>query len=386
MIDNNENTATKSQKILSISLLVILVIALVVMGFWAVNIVSAHLKSTNATFARDNNAPIPVVTALVEAKPVSANIVTQAILVENQLLPIYAATASLVQDVHVEVGSLVKKGQPLVTFRSELLKANVDLTKSLLDIAQEDYEDSLRSFAQIKDLFSNNLVGQDKFNRATLDEKQAKAKLANAQYALMKSQLNYSQVKLTAPVGGIVTTVSVFENTLARTNSPLMTISVTNPIYVEAKVAQRHFSELSPGQQVKVTLDAFTNQVFSAEVLRIGNEVDKKSNMVSVYAKLDNPDLALRPGMGGAANIELQAANNSGLRIPAITLLGSNGRDAYVFKVDNRKIARLTEVKIVGYEQGYVGIQTGLSAGDKVVVAGQQALVDGDKVEINSEL
>jgi hypothetical protein len=111
-----------------------------------------------------------------------------------------------------------------------------------------------------------------------------------------------------------------------------------------------------------------------------------KSNMVSVYAKLDNPDLTLRPGMGGAANIELQASNNSGLRIPAITLLGSNGRDAYVFKVDNRNIARLTEVQIVGYEQGYVGIQTGLSAGDKVVVAGQQALLDGDKVEINSEL
>ena len=101
MIDNNENTTTKSQKILSISLFIILVIALVIMGFWAVNIVSAHLKSTNATFARDNNAPIPVVTTLVEAKPVSANIVTQAILVENQLLPIYSATESLVQNVQV---------------------------------------------------------------------------------------------------------------------------------------------------------------------------------------------------------------------------------------------------------------------------------------------
>ena len=380
----NNSSNQKIEKRLSVTLLVVLIVALVILGNWALNIISAHLSTTSASFARENDKPIPVKVIEVEAAPVKATLVTQATLVENQELPIYPGSNAMVNEVRVQVGDLVKKGDVLVSFYEDQLKAKVELAKSVAEIAEEEYEEALRNFTRVESLFAKNLVGKDEFTKATLAEKQAKSKLINNQYEVQKAEFEYSQVELKAPVGGVVTAVSAFENTQVRMTMPIITLSVTNPIYVEAKVAQRYFGELSLGQPVSVSLDAFPERTITAEILRLGYEVDRISDTVSVYAKVENPDLILRPGMGGIATIELAGGAADTLRIPAIALLGSNGRSGFVFVIDNTQKAHLKEVSIIGYEQGYVGIRSGLSPRDKIVVVGQQALKDGDRVEMGN--
>lgn len=380
----NNSSNQKMEKRLSVTLLVVLIVALVILGNWALNIISAHLSTTSASFARENDKPIPVKVIEVEAAPVKATLVTQATLVENQELPIYPGSNAMVNEVRVQVGDLVKKGDVLVSFYEDQLKAKVELANSVAEIAEEEYEEALRNFTRVESLFAKNLVGKDEFTKATLAEKQAKSKLINNQYEVQKAEFEYSQVELKAPVGGVVTAVSAFENTQVRMTMPIITLSVTNPIYVEAKVAQRYFGELSLGQPVSVSLDAFPERTITAEILRLGYEVDRISDTVSVYAKVDNPDLILRPGMGGIATIELAGGAADTLRIPAIALLGSNGRSGFVFVIDDTQKAHLKEVSIIGYEQGYVGIRSGLSPRDKIVVVGQQALKDGDRVEMGN--
>jgi RND family efflux transporter MFP subunit len=380
----NNSSNQKIEKRLSVTLLVVLIAALLILGNWALNIISAHLSTTNASYARENDKPIPVKVIEVEAAPVKATLVTQATLVENQELPIYPGSNAMVSDVRVQVGDLVKKGDVLVSFYEDQLKAKVELAKSVAEIAEEEYEEAQRNFTRVESLFAKNLVGKDEFTKATLAEKQAKSKLINNQYEVQKAEFEYSQVELKAPVGGVVTAVSAFENTQVHMTMPIITLSVTNPIYVEAKVAQRYFGELSLGQPVSVSLDAFPERTITAEILRLGYEVDRISDTVSVYAKVDNPDLILRPGMGGIATIELAGGSADTLRIPAIALLGSNGRSGFVFVIDDAEKAHLKEVSIIGYEQGYVGIRSGLSPRDRIVVVGQQALKDGDRVEMGN--
>ena len=380
----NNSSNQKIEKRLSVTLLVVLIAALLILGNWALNIISAHLSTTNASYARENDKPIPVKVIEVEAAPVKATLVTQATLVENQELPIYPGSNAMVSEVRVQVGDLVKKGDVLVSFYADQLKAKVELAKSVAEIAEEEYEEAQRNFTRVESLFAKNLVGKDEFTKATLAEKQAKSKLINNQYEVQKAEFEYSQVELKAPVGGVVTAVSAFENTQVHMTMPIITLSVTNPIYVEAKVAQRYFGELSLGQPVSVSLDAFPERTITAEILRLGYEVDRISDTVSVYAKVDNPDLILRPGMGGIATIELAGGSADTLRIPAIALLGSNGRSGFVFVIDDAEKAHLKEVSIIGYEQGYVGIRSGLSPRDRIVVVGQQALKDGDRVEMGN--
>ncbi|MDG6099273.1 efflux RND transporter periplasmic adaptor subunit [Alteromonas sp. ZYF713] len=380
----NNSSNQKMEKRLSVTLLVVLIVALLILGNWTLNIISAHLSTTNASYARENDKPIPVKVIEVEAAPVKATLVTQATLVENQELPIYPGSNAMVSEVRVQVGDLVKKGDVLVSFYEDQLKAKVELAKSVAEIAEEEYEEAQRNFTRVESLFAKNLVGKDEFTKATLAEKQAKSKLINNQYEVQKAEFEYSQVELKAPVGGVVTAVSAFENTQVRMTMPIVTLSVTNPIYVEAKVAQRYFGELSLGQPVSVSLDAFPERTITAEILRLGYEVDRISDTVSVYAKVDNPDLILRPGMGGIATIELAGGSADTLRIPAIALLGSNGRSGFVFVIDEAEKAHLKEVSIIGYEQGYVGIRSGLSPRDRIVVVGQQALKDGDRVEMGN--
>lgn len=386
MAGMEDKKKTKTESIISATLLLVLLVALVGMGAWAMKIVSSHLKATSPSFARDKNTPIPVKIVQAESVPVSSSLVTQAVLVENQSLPVYPGFQAMIETVHVETGELVKKGQPLVSFYPELIKAKLDLAASMVEIAEDENTAARENDEKVQSLFRKNLVGHDELAKAALAAKQAKSALLTSEYELQTAKADYSQVTIVAPVGGVVTSVTAFANTPARTTTPLVTLSVTNPIYVEAKVAQRFYADLALGQAVDVSLDAFPEQTFAASILRIGSEVDEQSDALSVYARLDNPDLTLRPGMGGVASIQLLEQAQDPVRIPAIALLGSNGRNAFVFAVDENKTARLSEVTLSGYEQGYVGIRSGIEAGQRVVVVGQQALKDGDKVEVGDAL
>lgn len=372
-------------KKLNVILFIVLLAVSILASLWFFDIVRAHLEKSNSGFARKNHAPLPVRLLKVEIKPVSSTVVTQANLVEAQELPLYSISDAFVESVNVEVGSLVKKGDVLVVYKSDLIKEKMDLASSLLEIAKDEYAEAESNSKQIKDLYKRNVVAKDEFIKAALAEKKAKSKLINAQYDLVNAKLELSQVVLQAPSGGIITEVNVFADSVARKNTPVVTISVTSPIYVEAKVAQRYFSDLRLGQKLKLNLDALPNQSFDADLVRIGYEIDQKNNTLSVYAKLNNPDLTLRPGMAGVATLDLSADTSESIGVPAIALIGNNGRNAYVFKVDKFNIARLTPVDIAGYEKCYVGVKAGLKAGDKIVIVGQQALMDGDKVEVGND-
>lgn len=186
-----------------------------------------------------------------------------------------------------------------------VLKARAELS-----VAQERYEVAL-------DTLSNLQTGEysPQVKIASMALEQSKTALKQAESAVRQAEANLSLLdvqiaKLTiyAPMDGVVLTRSAEVGQMALPGATLIEIGRLNQLELTVYLPEEKFGLIVPGQAVQASVDAYPNRVFEGTVLRMSNEAEftptnvqtKEDRTRLVYAvviKLDNPDLALKPGM-----------------------------------------------------------------------------------------
>ncbi len=200
---------------------------------------------------------------------------------------------------------------------------------------------------------------------------------ASARLALTKAHL--SECVITAPFDGVITAVHVRPGDLATPRSPLIEMYAPDSLVIRFSVPEAHSSAMRAGLRLRVTLDAMTGRKLTAEVVRVYPQLDASMRTRTVEAKLTE-SAEIFPYMFARLSLELKRADDAVLA-PAEAVLTAPSGERYVFMVDQGKAHR--RVIEVGIEQDKtVQILSGLAAGQRVVVAGQAALRDGQAVRV----
>jgi len=177
---------------------------------------------------------------------------------------------------------------------------------------------------------------------------------AAARLALAKAHL--SENVITAPFDGVISAVHVRPGDLATPRSPLLEMYAPDSLVIRFSVPEAHSAAMRAGRRLRVTLDALVSKTFSAEVVRVYPQLDESMRTRTVEAKLT------------------EAA-------PAEAVLTAPDGERYVFAVDQGKARR--HVLEIGIEQDQtVQVLSGLEPGQRIVVAGQAALRDGQAVRL----
>jgi len=134
-----------------------------------------------------------------------------------------------------------------------------------------------------------------------------------------------------------------------------------------------------PGLQLKATLDALNGRTFTAEVTRVYPQLDEAMRTRTVEARLTEPAEVV-PHMFARLNLELRRADDAVL-VRAEAVLTAPTGEHYVFVVDQGK-ARRRDVAIGLEQAATVQVLSGVTPGERVVVAGQAALHDGQPVRV----
>ena len=309
-----------------------------------------------------------------------------------------------VQQVSVQAGDRVREGQTLITLDARDLEANlrraeagraeaqsalpevengIAAAKANLDLAQA-------TFRRIDDLASKKSVSNQE-----LDEASARLKAAQANYEMALSRRAQLQSKIvqaeqeqrsaritrdytaiTAPFAGMVTAKSVEPGNLAAPGTPLLTIEREGAYRLEVEVDESKLQAVRVGHTAKVTLDA-VGRTLDARVSEVVPAVDAASRAYTV--KIDLPVVPqLRSGLFGKVSFTL--GNRHALAIPA-KALQERGQLQSVFVVANGE-ARTRLITAGRRFQDVVEVQSGLTAGETVVVAPPTNLTDGDCVEV----
>jgi RND family efflux transporter MFP subunit len=144
-------------------------------------------------------------------------------------------------------------------------------------------------------------------------------------------------------------------------------------------VPEGEASRVAVGQPVQVTTDNLPGMQFEGKVTRFTYALDAASRTMLAEVILENPALALRPGMLVTAKIGIER-KESALLMPANALLMEKA-NAFAYDV-NGNTAKKRPIK-VGFNDGKnVEVLDGLGASDTVILAGKLKLSDGQAVQV----
>jgi len=278
---------------------------------------------------------------------------------------VFAEAPRRVTELLVEEGTPVRKGRTLVQLQD-------DEQKSAVAKAEIELKESERDYERAKELYEQKLVTEETYTEAGYKVERNRLALADA-----RRELGYTQVR--APISGVVTERLVNLGDQVTVNQPLFRIVDFDSIVARIYVPEKDLARLAVGRPARLKADAIGGQVFTGSIDRISPIVDPATGTVKVTVATPRQE-GLRPGM--YVEVELvTAVHDAALLVPKRALVYDNDQ-VFVFRLkDERRVERLRVAPLLE-NTDFIEPESGLDAGDQLVVAGQSGLKDNGLVRL----
>ena len=278
----------------------------------------------------------------------------------NESVVLRPEIAGRIAAIHLREGMPAAKGAVLVALDASTQAAELRQAEANLALSQANHR-------RTEELYEKKFV-----SARARDEAGANLKVLEAAVALAQARLQKTQIR--APFAGIVGIRNVSIGDYVKEGQELVNIEDIGALKADFRLPESYLSRLRKGQSVEVSTDAMPGQTFKGTLDAIDPLLDASGRAISLRARLENPDLKLRPGMFVRVRLAF-GGERQGLAVPEEALVPA-GNDNFVFRVAEGKAQRVM-VKVGQRRDATVEITEGLKAGDEVVSAGQLKLRDG---------
>ncbi len=183
-------------------------------------------------------------------------------------------------------------------------------------------------------------------------------------------------VRLTAPLGGMVSAVKIVPGQPVTPDASLVEIIDLSEVHAVAAVPEHLVGGLRVGQIAHIRVMAAPGRDFEARLAHLGAEADGKSGTLEAAFHIENPDGVLRPDMRAEFSIVLSKREGV-MSIPRIALQGdATTRTVYRKHYDEslKNTFVRVPVQLGAMNDRFVEITGGLIAGDEVVTTGAYSL------------
>jgi len=279
-----------------------------------------------------------------------------------QRATIAAKVTGIIEEMPVELGSVVKSGALLLRLSAGEITARVAQASAQLEQARRNLEREKR------------LLAQEASTPETVKSLEDAFRVAEAGYNEARSMLDY--MTITAPFAGVIAGKNAQAGDLATPGMPLLVLENNRKLQVVASVPEALASGIRIGDKLMVRIAAAGVEQ-SCPVSEIAPSADPQSRTTTIKLQI-NDGSNLRPGQ--YVRVLLPGMVVKAYMVPAraISVYGQMER-LYVVRDG---IVRLRLVRTGEHQGEQVEILAGLSAGEQVVVEGQDLLADGQPVKL----
>jgi membrane fusion protein (multidrug efflux system) len=297
----------------------------------------------------------------------------------EQIANVNARVDGVVLRREFEQGADVTNGQVLYQIDPAPYQAQLDSASANLIQAQALMD-------RYKPLVSINAVSRQNYDNAVSAAAQAKASKEIA-------AINLGYCSVTAPITGRIGPALVTEGTLVSqaAATPMAVVQQMDPIYFDLTQASVEVLKLqaqiqsgqlqSQSNELKVTLQLPDGSTYprAGKILFQDISVDPSSGMVTLRAEFPNPDHVLLPGMFAVGTLDEGIAPNT-ILVPqrAVEIDPTGG--ASVMLVTAKNSVEPQPIQLGAANGTYWIVQSGLKAGDRVIVDGLQKAFPGSTV------
>lgn len=298
-----------------------------------------------------------------------------------------------IENVYIDEGSTVSKGQSLFRIRNPQYEQLVRVGQASVNSAQAAVETARMQVTKTKPLVDKKIISAYELQAAELNLKAAQASLAEQQAQLTNAKVNQGYTIITSPVSGVVGTLPLKAGSYvsSATQQPLTTVSNISKIFAYFSINEKdqlEFFKHAEGASIqeKIKNAPLINLILSdgstynekGKIESISGMVDPNTGSFSMRATFANPNGLLRSGY--SATVEMPHNLENVIIIPQKATYELQGKK-FVYIIDKDNKVKSVEIKIQELPDGQTyAVQSGLKANDKVVVEGIGLLKDDTKV------
>lgn len=287
-----------------------------------------------------------------------------------QHIELRALERGYLQNIYVDEGQFVKKGQLMFQIMPMIYQAELQKAQAEVKFAEIEYLNT-------KALADSNIVSQNELAliRAKLDK-------AKAEVSLAQAHLGFT--KITAPFSGIMDKFHVRLGSLLDEGELLSTLSDNSKMWVYFNVPEAEYldymARAKKDNHVEVKLLMANNRLFepAGMVETIEADFNNETGNIAFRAIFPNPDRILRHGETG--NILMPVVLHNALIIPQKATFEILDKK-YVFVVDEKGIVKSRQIT-VGTEMPHLyAVTDGLADNDKILVDGLRKVKNNQQIE-----
>ena len=303
----------------------------------------------------------------------------------KQDVEIRPMVSGFITKLHVDEGSVVRKGQVLFSIDPVQYQAAVNSAKAAVETAKAAVNTQELTVKNKRELNQKNIISNYDLQMAENQLAQVKAQLAQAEAQLVNAKNNLSYTSVTSPSDGIVGTIPYRVGSLVSPSvaTPLTTVADISEMFAYFSMTERQLlAMINEGGSIKEILDKMpsvhlqlidgTIYADSGRVETISGVIDQATGSVNMRALFPNQRNILRSG--GTGNVIFQNPMQNVIMIPQSATTEIQDKK-FVFVVQEDNTLKNTEVQVFKLNDGkYYYVTNGLKAGDKIVMEGVQNL------------
>jgi membrane fusion protein, multidrug efflux system len=360
--------------------------------------------------------PLAVKTALVEERPVERFVEVVGSLKADQEVVVSSEAKGVVEELPVDLGSVVRRGQLLARLAQRESKLRVDQAQAALEQArarvglragtsrlEADQNSEVRQakasldearlrYERAKTLIKNGDISRERFDEAEIQYRSAEARYQASQdsfhnqTALVEQraaelQLARKQLQdtvIVAPIDGTVSARHVTRGEYIKAETRIVTLVKSNPLRLQAVVPEVAVASVRVKLPVTLIVDAYPGRTFKGEISRVSPSLDEKARTLTVEATIENSAGTLKPGL--FATVQLRIAKQSpAVMVPSRALLAFAGLTKLFVIQDGKVVERVVKT---GLKDGdFVEILEGAKVGERVAVESLGRLSNGVPVK-----
>lgn len=281
---------------------------------------------------------------------------------------------------NVEPGSRLTADQVIATLDTRDYQLGTANLAGLKQAAEADHQRAARDLRRARQLITDGFIGESQLDIAINAEAASRARLnaLQAQHGESVNRLAYTELK--APNEGVVTAVYAEVGDVLSPGEPVVTLAWLNDWEFVSAIPETHIGSLELGQSTRVNFWSLARQPVEGVIREIAPAADPASRSYAVKISFTEIPDALRLGMTGS--IEINDPAQLGGALPTSALLMVDNRKSVLVIDEKSQTTRLQPVTLGPPVGDQVTITSGLSEGDRVIVAGANKVVPGSRVRL----
>ena len=270
-----------------------------------------------------------------------------------------------INEIFVDAGSFVKKGQMVVQIDNSLLK----LQLQTIDVQIEGLEADVKRYTI---LANADAIQGVQLEKATLGLRSSKV-----QRALLVEQINKTTIK--APFDGVVTSKLTEVGAFAAPGIPLIQVTDIALLKFTVNTPENNLRDIQVNQSYSITTDAFPEISLTGKATLIGSKANIGNSFPVQFTVNNTTDLKIKSGMFGKVILK-NDNQEKGIIIPSSAIVGNaNQPQVYLIKNGKSVLQAITLSKKIGNK---TVVSSGLKTGDLIVSNGFINIFNGANVSV----